>query len=1291
MKVYLDVDKTYAFEDDTITYTIDYRNYGADTARGVVITNRLHNDMVYVPGSSTGGGAYDAASNSVRWNIGAVSGFKTSTGVNPTRGTVSFKVIIPNANLKRYENRVQITCTNGSGWTSNEYPNKISSVMKRNGVDIARRALRVGHSVYRDTVNPGMNATYTINFENSAEAGWLNGGRPGVNFSYAHNGTAPSAGSHTFMLRAFNDAHEAYIDYGNYRVSYFLFDNSYSGLGGTNGWNVRTDILYVPDSEKPKFKLLHENITEGQDTTGKWNQRLILQIADVLDPSRTDTNWNTMAAPTQFLINYSGLDQRVHRGISTPFKGVWAIYTNYTPRNWGGDWSYNPRATGNIATDAMADWGYPVTPDFTEDYDPDYQGKPVTSLHRKLCGAPPSTTVDNILIEEWDGYTWRRVFGNGPVPGREVNNVVIRDTLPNGVTFQNFIGPYPFDIEPEIDGRVITWKIPKLLVGQGGKIQYAVTANTPAGTANVRITSRAWASADRESPISASAVLVVTRDSLPPLPPPPSTIYKRADKAAYLQGDTINYTIAYKQTHGYPVKSAARDEWAGTGSGTRINNTGDTISFNGLTDMYHKLTYGTNGTLGGTALSASDQEFHIFARSDVSGSKRVDITFKRDWGGIYVTVASNGQPPIAIQEAYGHNDGVFNYKLVFRRDSLHIWIGDTSKLMPTKSLGGIPEQAGYAGVKYTNADYGFAKLVNWSSHFDLAYNVTIRDTIPWGVSYIDGSAAGQINTGALVPRTLTGTMANGVITWPVVSGLNIPSDALGANDSLTVTWKGVVDTAKNGMIINTAYADLASYPKDSIGAQLRSRFTLDGAEPPDTGNGDIDTTEPPPPILGVMGIWADRPSCIYTDALVVTLSAVPSGGAVIYYTSNGQSPDMPSAARRRYDGPITLYADNMTDYTLKAFADDTTGENEPSDVITRVYSPLRTVPARSAIFYDDAGDGFAHGVKVVLDAAKAAELNLGVVRSHAASLVTFPGMPEIRSELMRVDGDTLVIPFSSGVNPALDTKLTITKPTLPGSSYASEHGYLADAVLTVVDGVAPVITRAVYDAASNADSVILIVTFNKRAEIDGDGEIVPFTLSYGQGANTYELRLKVYGYGGGNTVYFLVVGMDGGAGRQGADLVQKGDSIRINAANGYVLNSSRFAQTNERNRAVALDVLEPEFSYEVKMGPSPFGAPGDSLRIWLSVKPYSKNAFDALGRGANVRIFDMMGNVVAVTGKNLIVRPDPQDASRYLLVWKGTNRSGRLVGTGVYVVHVVLTDGNENKRTFRQKVYLRSR
>ncbi|MCL2690052.1 MAG: glycosyl hydrolase family 8 [Chitinispirillia bacterium] len=1073
MKVYLDVDKTYAFENDEITYTIDYRNYGSVDGQNVVITNRLHSDFVFIEAP---GGAFNPATNTVTWNIGTVPGFRTQTGIGPTRGTVTLKVAIPQANHKRYENRVQITCSNGTGWTSNEYPNVISSVMKRNGVDIARRALRVNKSVFRDTINPGMNATFTIDFENSTEAGWMNGGRPGVNFSYAHTTTTPTRSDHTFLIRAFHDAHESYIDYSNYRISYFMFDNTYTSLCATQmcatGWSAPADIV-APTSLVAGVRdgLRHEMITPGQDEKGRWNQRLILQLGDPESPTHSDTNWATMSAPTQFITNYyGGLGRYIHRGVDAPLRITWRMFAGmYFNRTWDNDWSYNPRAIGIVNNDLMANWGHPISPDFTASYAPDYQGTPVRTRHRKLCEPDAAVTVDNILIEEWDGYTWRRVAGNGPLPGREVVNVRIIDTIPAGVKFQRFLEPLPFGIMPTInaDSTVIIWTIPKLLVGEKGSIKYSVNADPlPEGQTSRTIRSRAWAIADRESPLPNTAVLVVTTNELPPLPPPPTTMYKRADKEAYQEADTINYTVTYKQTHGFPVKSGARSEWTGTGT-DRVNATGDTITLGAPTDMYHNLTYGTNGVLTGTARPQPDQaSVFIFARSDPSNSsRRVELEFSSNYQGVNVTIRSNNQPPFTIPSAFGRDsDDSFNYKLIFQNDSLLIWIRDTSSALPTYVHRGIPVQAGYAGVKSTpNWPVGIW-LRNWASHFDVAYNVTIRDTIPRGIRLIESSVTGTLHT--TPPRPLTHTIApiandRHVITWPVPG--TGPRNALNPNDSLTITFRAVVDTAWNRLIINTAYADLDNFPRDSIGAQLRSRFFIPG----DTTIIDttiidttkIDTTIVNPPQKGLRVI-PNPLSCIYSRPITVSLTAFvddnPAPNAVIYYTRNGREPEPGGQGSIRYDGqPLEFNNEFTTPNVLMAMA--VLNDFEESSAVRQIYEPLitATVIYGSAFYFDKDEDGFAHGVKMRLSPSRMpGHPNLDVVFRHIDQLVDVTGSPGYDS--IRVYGDTLALYFKgNGIEvPTDNPRLVIRIPDLPGDVYTSAHGYLGANDMPIMDGTA---------------------------------------------------------------------------------------------------------------------------------------------------------------------------------------------------------------------------------------------
>jgi uncharacterized repeat protein (TIGR01451 family) len=513
MKVYLDIDKTFAFEKDTVTYTIDYRNYGSLDATGTIVVDTLHRDFSFV--SATGGGVYNNSAHTVTWNVGAVPGFKTATGITPTVGQVKLKVVIANATQKQYRNKASISCDNGSGWTTNDYPNRVTAVMERNYLDIAKRALICKYSASKTFFKPGETVEFTIDFENSSDAGWINGGRPGVNFSFSQvdltQGEGPLSAKSTMRFRLFNDATEAYIDFGNYRVSYFLYDETHTCVINqnecTSGWGFTQTI--TEGLNKANVKLVHESIVPGQDAQGKWNQRLIVQFSDPTDPNRIE-NLTTI---DHHLAEYRGMRIRIHRGGIDPCRLVWFFNSSdWKPVDWSNAWSWNPDIGDK--DDGIF---FPITNDWT---DPDKPDVPVTTWNRKSC-KPATKTVNNILVEEWDGYTWRRVAGNGPMPGREVTNVVIRDTIPEGFSFVAFTGNNPMGIAPKINGRVVSWSVPKMQIKEGGTIKFTAKADGSCpGTSDREVFNKAWISADKESPFADSSLLTVSCDTIlkPPTP-----------------------------------------------------------------------------------------------------------------------------------------------------------------------------------------------------------------------------------------------------------------------------------------------------------------------------------------------------------------------------------------------------------------------------------------------------------------------------------------------------------------------------------------------------------------------------------------------------------------------------------------------------------------------------------------------------------------------------------------------------------------------------------------------------
>ncbi len=534
-KVYCAIDKTFAFEKDTVTYTIDYRNYGSVDAEGTVVVDTLHRDFQFV--SATQGGIYDNVAHTVTWNIGKVPGFRTAAGISPTKGQMQMSVVVKTASEKQYRNRASISCTNGTGWTSNEYPNEVTAVMQRNHLDIARRALILKHETSKDLVKPGETVEFAIRFQNSSEAGWINGGRSGVRFSFAFGDNNTASDGKKMRFRLFHDAHEAYIDYGNYRVSYFLYDpviTCYSGDPGcTKGWGIRYDFTEGVETEN--VKVFQENIVEGQDSLGKWNQRIVLQFSDPLDPKRVES-----LSAYDYLVRqyYGNAGVNIHRGGAEPLRLQWELYntTYMDPRpTWGEHWSWDAAAV-DVREESMF---FPITNDWT---DPDNPNVLIDRWHPKACAAA-SHTIDNILVEEWDGYTWRRVAGNGPMPGREANNVVIRDTVPEGFTFVEFTGDNPLNIPPVYSqkDRVITWSVPVLQIREGGLIKFTARADgTCPGTPDRQAVNRAWISADRESPFADSLLLTVSCDTVVK-PPPPDHIDIVLDPLGFDRGNDADF------------------------------------------------------------------------------------------------------------------------------------------------------------------------------------------------------------------------------------------------------------------------------------------------------------------------------------------------------------------------------------------------------------------------------------------------------------------------------------------------------------------------------------------------------------------------------------------------------------------------------------------------------------------------------------------------------------------------------------------------------------------------------
>jgi uncharacterized repeat protein (TIGR01451 family) len=359
MKIYLDVDKTCAAKGDTISYALSYRNYGSVDAQNAVIIDTLPNDFTFI--SCTGGGIFQPLSHTLTWALGTVPGFKTTAGIASTKGEVSFKAAFAATSQKKYANKASVSCNNGMGWTSNEFPNVVSSIMKRNRVDVINK--------------PFVNGQYS-------GISPLYGGRPGVHFSYAIDANTASGVSKILRFRLFHDAQEPYIDYGNYRFSIFMYDSLRKCLQGTADCSLAWQVTpYVTEGfDKNSLKIFQENIASGQDSMGKWNQRIVVKFSDPTNPNRVIN----LAGPDCFLNQYPGnIGTNIHRGGSLPLRLILDLHTDYNPPQpaWNDDWSLDPNSV-----DAEGGMYWPITNDWT---DPDNPDIPVTTWNPKACSQAP--------------------------------------------------------------------------------------------------------------------------------------------------------------------------------------------------------------------------------------------------------------------------------------------------------------------------------------------------------------------------------------------------------------------------------------------------------------------------------------------------------------------------------------------------------------------------------------------------------------------------------------------------------------------------------------------------------------------------------------------------------------------------------------------------------------------------------------------------------------------------------------------------------------------------------------
>lgn len=833
MKVYMSVDKTYAYVDDPIDYTVQYRNYGSADATGVKIETEI--DPNYEVVSISNGGKFSGGK--IVWNIGTVPGFKTGH-LAETIDSVSFRVIARDTLNPRICLTSTISGSNFEDWVSNEYPNHATYTMERNCVDIlANRSLAVKKSANRTAMNPNDVVKFTVEFENKSEGenSWLNGGRDNVRLSYGNylpaiNSNDDWANDKFYQFyRFWHDAAEAYINMGNYRVSYFMNDinRGFYGEDNPNGWKFdidnKNDVAkygYFP--ETGGADILFQKIPAGEDENGKaWNQRFIVKFPDVLCPTFTHI--------------YDKLNSAylTHKGVYGPGLYRTALNPNNTTNmkfKVEDDWSYTPDLQGKTI-DGQTELFLPITPGW---YSPDKLGEEITNFSRHSC-SPDVKGFDRVLVEEFDGYTWRRILGRGPLPGKEAYDVVVIDTIPIELEWDGFITDKALGVtatytpasgaDKEKFTGIVKWTVPEMLVGEKGKLVYQVVAkdigcNRTPQPDDKYFKNVAWISSKTDSPDSSQVDLMISCNELPPVIDPQSSLFKNADRKKAEVGENISYTVYFKNTEGTVIEGnfSSKDSWTTLGGGNLPNVNGsiscDQNKNQGVRPPYFftdKKAYGKDVTLQ-TQWSGNDGSFYLVFRYQGkgtpggSGFEGVSLKLTTMSGSQYVKFeVYEGNKLIAEDKTNkscpAKEDGKYtpmDLKVMLKDDKMYVYINDLETPLATYK-GLTSSKSGYMGI-YSGASGCERTLEGFYAEVDHAFDVRLYDQIPAELGNItDISHNGVYDE------------AKNLITWPSVG--DTPETSLAPGDSIGYTFTAEVVSCNN--YINN-YGLATVYGRDTL-------------------------------------------------------------------------------------------------------------------------------------------------------------------------------------------------------------------------------------------------------------------------------------------------------------------------------------------------------------------------------------------------------------------------------------------------------------------------------------------
>ena len=493
----------------TITYTLNYANNGNANASNVVITDVLDSKLTLVPNSCTPANActYNAANRTLTWNIGTVNA--------GTSGSGTFQATVNADATGTISNRGTITATGVTPIDSNIVTHTV--VQLNPNLTLAKSANPASGS----NVNPGQTINYTLNYSNTGQGNATNvvvtdvldskitlvpsscTAANACSYNAANRTltwnigtvTAGTSGTRTFQATVNSDATGTISNTARITAT---------GVNPIDS-NIVTHVIVVP---QPPV-LPNQTITITQGGSGDFRSY-------ITDPTfrGTDPGGNT---PLTFTL-----------GTLTGLNGVNCVNNS----------------TSGVVT-CTADANAPLTPDRTFPVTPrnsvNISGSPATYTVRVVAPNSPVLTINkasnpvngsNVTAGQTVTYTLN--FANTSTTA-DATGVVIRDVLDSRLTYVPNSCTPAAACSYDSATRTLTWNIGTVTRNTTGSGTFQATVNANA-TGN--ITNSATIDSNETQPVASN---IVTLTIINPL-----TILKSTDRTTVQPGQTINYTLQYR-------------------------------------------------------------------------------------------------------------------------------------------------------------------------------------------------------------------------------------------------------------------------------------------------------------------------------------------------------------------------------------------------------------------------------------------------------------------------------------------------------------------------------------------------------------------------------------------------------------------------------------------------------------------------------------------------------------------------------------------------------------------------